>query len=419
MFLSQKFFYDVQPPEGGATAPVKTNEQIDKQNEFRKQRGLEPLPYSQATPPATPTPAATPSTDGLTEAEIEEANKRVLAEQERIKLEQDAETERLRLEAIAKGETTVVKITAKAPAVPAAPAKKKEEEEEDDDTELLEKLSKKAGKKITSLDEILNPKKELTEDELKTKDQERETAKLNFGLQNKKISKQEIESFIEDTKNPEEVAYNYYAAQQKELDANISDKDIRTGFEEAFGLDEEEDSLKYKLGQNQINFIANSIIAQKHSKYLNLENEFVSFENQQAEAVAYQKNIIAKAPIYKRDVEAAAAKVTKMTFSGYDVEVDKEVVDQYVNQMLTPDHSENIIMSGYTVEGLEKALKNSIILDNFDDIIEGILERDRLKNQAGVRGIIPPQNKKPANVLGEKQDEERKRLQQRLGIQTN
>lgn len=435
MFLSQRFLRNAEQPNNtgaGSVDVLKTKEEVDKRNTFRATQGLPPLPY--------PTEAAALSqaeqdrikkeaeeaerlkNEGgeLSDAQKEEAQKLVRAEADRIKKEEDDIAETARLAAIETGETTVVKIGAKAPIkVTKSEVKPEDNEDEIDETLLLKQLSKKAGREITSIEDFVNPKKELSAEDKENQLQERENQKLNFGLQNKKISKQEIESFIADTKNPQAVAFNFYAAQQKEIDPDLTDKQIKDSFEDRFSTNEDEDSKLYKSGQAEINFMANSIISKKHAKYLNLENEYTSFESEQSKVASFQKEILSKAPIYKRDVEAAAAKISKIKLGGYDVEPDKEVIDSYVAKMLTRENTEKLITDGYTVEGIEAAMKNSFILDNIDEIFEGVLEKDRLKNQAGLRGVIPPKIKQPQQVFGEKQNEERKKLQERLGIQVN
>lgn len=445
MFISQRFFYDAAAPvvngTGGNNEVIKTKEQIDKQNEFRKTQGLEALPYptAQATTQPAPAAATEPSaldkfrktkeqeltdnnTAGLSEEEIRnEAEKLVRAEADKIKSEQQSAAEEARKLAEKEGSApSVIKIAAKVPVKEAdKPATEEDKQEtEVDDAALLKALSKKTGKEIKSLDEFINPIKELTSKEKEVQVQERETAKLNFALQNKKISKAEVESYIEDSKNPQQVAYNYYAATQKELDSTLTGKEIRESFEETYGLNEKEDSLIYKLGQKQIEFIANSIIANKHAKYLGLENEYVAFENSQASTANYQKDILSKAPAYKKDVEAVVAKLQKVTIGGYEVELT-DVLDGYKQKMLTPEYTEKIIAKGYSLDEIEGAIKTSAIIDNLDIIIDGILGADRLKNQAGLRGIIPPNKKEPAQVVGEVANENLRQLRAQLGIVTN
>ncbi len=434
MFLSQRFLRNSEAPlDGGSNEIVKTDEQkeIDKRNLLRANQGLEPLPY-----PNTPSPAAASvstidqfresktkeltenNTAGLSAEEItEEAEKLVRAEADRLKLEQEAKEEEARK---ANG-THTIKISAK-PAVAAKveiPAIPNAEEDAEEEEKMLKFLSKKMGKEIKSLDELNAPTAPLSKEDKEKAAQERENNKLAYALQNKKISQEEIKSFIEDTKNLDGVAYGFFAANQLDLDPTLSDKEIRENFELAYSLNEDTDSINYKLGQRQIEFTANNIIAKKHAKYLGLENDYSAYETLQTEKTEYQKDILAKAPLYKRDVEAAAAKVTKLTLGGYEVELDKEVIDSYASKMISPDYAESQIKRGYSLDEIETTIRNSALVDNIETIVTSILEADRLKNRAGQRGVVPPKNVVLQNVLSEEKEEERKKLQQRLGMTAN
>lgn len=433
MVFKSKFIYNIDAPaagSGGETS-VKTNEQIDKENLVRKQLGEAPLPYSSnAGVLTTTTPAAeTKPTDIVAKKEGEvaaiapeviedEAQKLILQRAAELKQQQDEEAARLRKES--EGKEPVIKIKAKeiiAAKTDDAPAATTEDDIEDE--KLLKALSKKAGKEITSLDEFFNPKAEETPEDKEAKLQKRENEKITFGLQNSKITKKEIESFIEDSKNPEGLAYSFFAASQKELDSTLTEDEIQERFDERYSVNEDKESAAYKLGQKEISFIAGNILKQKHANYLSLENEYSAFEKNTQSQAEYRNNIIKQAPQFKKDVEAAAEKVRRINVAGYEIELDNGIVDSYKAQMLTPEYSERVIANGWTLADLEESMFNSAFIDNRDEIMSAVLEADRLKHQAGLKGIVPPKNNQPSKVMNDVQNERAKELASRLGVQTN
>lgn len=438
MFISQMFLRNSDAPNNnGGGEEVKTDEQkeIDKRNVLRASQGLDALPY-----PNTPVVATTPVTSkidqfredkikeltennasGLTPEQItEEAEKLIRLEADRLKVVQEQEETAARLDAEKNGIANTIKISAKPVVV--IEEKKIDEpvEKEIDEEAVLKFLSKKGNKEITSLDALLNVPAILTEEEKTKQVEERESNKLAYALHNKLISESEIKSFIEDTGDLESVAYNFYAAQQLNIDQSLTDEAIRESFEETYGLDDtDKTSVRYKTGQAHIDFLANNIIAKKHAKYLGLENQYSSFETTENKKLQSQKEILSKAPFYKRDVEAAAEKITSVSIAGYNIQLDKEIVDMYKNQMLDPDYTKKAIANGYSLDEIESAMRNSALIDNIESIVSGILSADRLKNQAGSRGVIPQKNVSAQNVLSEEKEAERKKLQERLNMQTN
>jgi hypothetical protein len=437
MFINQRFLYDVAPENTGGGTEL-TKEAIDKQNVVRNQLGQDPLPYPTGTEGA-PEPQKLSQIEqfkvdklkeltdnnpsGLTAEEINnEAEKLVQARAAEIETEQEAAKEELRQKAIKEGTTSVIKIGAK-PTVEKLKEVEKEKKLENDEPEvddeiLLKQLSKKAGKEIKSLEEFLNPKIDLTPEAKETQLQERESAKVAFALQNKIISKKEIEDFIADTKDLRSVAFDFYTQQQLALDDTLTDKQIEDAFEDRFNTDADKESKEYKAGQQEINFIANSIISKKHSKYLNLETVFSEYENEQIQTSQRQQKILQLAPSYKKDVDAVIGSIAKIKIGSHEVELDEELLAGYKSQMLDPKYSEVLISRGWTLQELETATQKHVVYENLESIVDGILASEKLKYQAGQRGIIPPKNT-TAKVLDEKQTDARKQLQTDLGMQTN
>lgn len=401
-FLPRFFYDDNASGNGGGTGTEKTQDAIDKENDLRTLLGNEPLqPESPADTEA---------------ARIEaDAKKLVLARAAQIEQEQEAERERLRLDQIQKNnpKEPVVKITKVAPVVKLdEPLAKTDDEIEEE--KILAILSKKAGKQITSLDEVLNPKKVETIEEPVLSEQERENAMVAFALQNKKISKTEIESFIADTKDLQSVAYGFFAENLKELEPDLTDKQIMARFEEKYAINEDEDSKEFKMGQREMNFVANTLIKQKHSKYMGLNTEYSSFEQAQLAEKTRQASILQKAPQFKRDIEEVTKRLSKFKVAGYDVELGDDILQEYKDEVFASTHSEKIIEAGYSLDGLEKAFKDRILTDNFDSIVEKVLEVDRLKNQAGTRGIIPEKNQQKQKFYTDQQVKQEEELQKRL-----
>jgi hypothetical protein len=432
MVFKSKFIYNIDAPlagSGGETS-VKTNEQIDKENLVRKQLGEAPLPYSSNAGVLTTTPAAeTKPTEPVVKKEGEaaaiapeviedEAQKLIRLRAAELEEEQKKVAAELRKETEGKSPAIIIKakeaVVAKTDDTPASTTEDDIEEEK-----LLKALSKKAGKEITSLDEFFNPKVEETPEDKEAKLQKRENEKITFGLQNNKITKKEIESFIEDSKNPEGLAYSFFAASQKELDSTLTEDEIQERFDERYSVNEDKDSAAYKLGQKEISFIAGNILKQKHANYLSLENEYSAFEKNTQSQADYRNSIIKQAPQFKKDVESVAEKIKTISVSGYEVELDSSIVDGYKNQMLTPEYSEKAIANGWTLDELQSAMLNSAIIDHFDAIVNGVLDADRLKNQAGLKGIVPPKNTQPSKVMNDVQNERARELASRLGVQTN
>jgi len=424
MILKSKFIYNTGTSEeaAGGNNTVRTNEQIDKQNELRKTLGQEPLPYETTEVKATTTTAQeitdTRSPEEIAAAKIEEdAQKLVIARAAEIEKEQNAEKERLRLLALEEKGENVLKITKVAPVVEKTKQNESVDEDDIDTEKLLKALSKVTGRTISSLEELEVPKQELTKEQLEKRAQERETAKMEFGLKNKIISKDQIESFLSDKNNPTEVAYSVYATNIKDLNPELTDKQIRERFEERYSLNEDEDSVEFKAGQGELNLIAKTAIERNHSDYLSLESKYAAFEQSQTKEAERKASILKKAPQFRNDIKAVAERCKNITVAGKKVEIGDDIIGEYVNEIFASPETESIIENGYTLEGLENALKDKIVKDNLDNIVTGLIDAAVLKAQAGVRGVIPEKKTGLSKVYNELKGEDAKKdLHERLGM---
>lgn len=415
MAFTSKFLYNDSANEGGgADFKPKTQEQADLLNNLRKEAGQEPIPF------VAPIEAKVDDAIIDTTKKVEDINK----EEGKLQSPVDEVLKTLGLTKVDETTDEIIKIggAAKVVVKPTVTVTQPTEDELEEAI-VLKRLSAKAGREITSIEDFLNPKKEETPEDKAAKLQERENAKLTFGLQNKKVSNKDIESYIADTKNPTEVAYSAFLTSQKEIDPTLTDTDIREKFENKYSLNEEVDSVDYKQGQRDLAFIANTIIKDRHKNYLGLEFEYSNYEKSISDKATYQKELLAKAPIYKSLVEEAAAsiKVIEVPFKGktYKVGLDDAAVNVYAEQMLTPAYSEKMITNGMDKNLIQSAMKSAAISDNFPAIMEAIGNQILLDNQKGQRGIPPEGNRRPLNEIpvGSKKAEAIRELEERLNVQ--
>lgn len=386
---------------------ARTKEQTDKENILRAQMGETALPYEDEE-----------TLRLQAEAKIEEEK----AEKERIRLEKE---EKARQDS---GSTEIgpIKISSK------TPAPKKEEvppvvinEDDDIEDEKLKKiLAKRSGKPVESLDDFFAPKTQPAPEDKEKLAEERETRKVAFALQSGKISKKDIDLFVSDINNREQVVYDHIYAQQKEIDGALTDKEIEDYFDDRFGINRDKESREFKAGQKEIEFISDTIIKQKHEKYLSIDNEFSSFEKDQASSAKIMQEITAKEPQFKKDIsevstELANMKVTLSDTESYDIELDPAIISTYTDRMLTPEYAKKIISKGYTKEEVRDTVRAAVIVDNFDSIVKGIVDAAMLKRQAGLRGIPPKRHLRHEHVVNEVQKESLQQLEEVLGVTAN
>lgn len=381
-----KFIFNAYANENGGGM---TNEQIVKANVAREQMGLDLLPLS--------TEEKKDDVVAVTKTQDEQTQK--------------AETKEENEDAV---NITATKVETKVD-------ENKELSDEIDEAVMLKALSKKLGREITSLDDLAATKKEITQEDIEAEKQARETNKVKFGLSNGLFTAKEFESFIADAKNPTEVVFKQYVAEQKELDSDLSDAELREEFNEKFGLNEEEDSRKYKRGLKEINLLAENIINSKYPNISQLESKYSVHESTENSTKEQQKVILEKAPLFKRYVELVKDSLKTIRFNisendGYDINIDDSILNPYIDQMLTPEYTANAIQKGYSVDDLKKIVKNAVLSENIETIVKSIILKDRIKTQKGLKGVIPTRDVHAATVYDTKKQKLADEIAERLGV---
>ena len=380
---------------------AKSKAEIDQINVLRTQMGEEHLPYEDEE-----SVAAKAAADALA---LEEENKKKAAT----------------VEAAGAGTEPIIKLGVKGAVVEDKDKDKNPDGATDDDIDddkLKKALAKKLGIAIEDVDAYLKPKeKDVTEeDKIKLKE-ERENKKIAFALQSGKISKKEIDSYVADTNDLEKVVYNHYKAQQLEIDPELTVAEIDAAFDEKYGLTYDKESRQFKAGQKDLSFIAESIIKQKHANYLSIDNEFNAHEESEATAQRTIQEISAKTPQFRKDIDDVKAELKTLKINlanneSYSIELEDELLDSYTQKMLTPEYAKKVISQGYTKDGIRDTIKFAVIADNLDSIIQGVVNADRLKNQAGLRGVLPKKEFMREKELTEEGKKNRQELQKTLGM---
>lgn len=373
----------------------RTNAEIDYLNQFLKD-GETPLPYEVAE---------NENTTELTDEQKAEQEIRMQEEKEAAdkqkKIDKELEEEKNKILAQEKEKQT--------PAVAAPSA-----EIELDDDKILAYFKSKKGKEYTSLDELINPKVELTPEQILAEKEKREDEKLAFGLKSGIFSKKELESFVTDSKNPTDLVYAAYHTSQKAIDDTLKDSDIKAEFEQKFGLDlEDKENRDYKAGQLLLKNIADNLIRVKHSKILNLENDYSVYENTATQQKSVEAKIVVQTPLYKRDVEQIKNEIGTVKLpvgkgETFETTLSPSVVENVISKMLDKDQVEKRVKNGWNKEDIKQLAQTTGIIQDLPNLMQKYADAQILKIQAGSRGVPPNTDRNSRRLEQEELSESQK-----------
>lgn len=248
-----------------------------------------------------------------------------------------------------------------------------EPEDDIEDEKLLKALNKKSGKNFKTLDEYYKAQepapspKILTADEQKEADEQKKQDALKFGLEKNLFKKKDYDNYlIFNNRSKEDVVKDEFAAELRKEDADISDEDIEEQFKTTYHLFDDEKSIKYKKGMQQIEALYDKIKTEKFGAIVDVESVY--------EGV--QKNI-EHAKVFKTELDTTLSKMeSKLSF-----DIDGEKINA---TLFTPEQAESIKANYLTSEmmqalltedgkinadALSEEIKKDFMYDNFNSIV--------------------------------------------------
>jgi hypothetical protein len=258
------------------------------------------------------------------------------------------------------------------------------------DDAVLNYLRQK-GVSVNSLADLNKP---LTEVDLAKQAEERESAKLTYGLNKGLFNRKTHEQFILDKNNKQQLVFAQYYQDAKKEDADLSDEDIQAEFASKYGLDSEPDTRKYKRGQQELDILSDIILKNKYQNIYKLDNDFDAYEKQTTAQKEFERKVLTEAPVFKKHVDEIFGELKKITTKfneeeSYEVEVLDESLNSLKAKFLDNNFVAQKISQGYTREEIKDIAFNALLSMNWPVFAQEIAKQAVYKHQKGVKGIAP------------------------------
>jgi hypothetical protein len=276
-----------------------------------------------------------------------------------------------------------------------------------DDTVL--KYLQQKGIQVNALDELNKP---TTEADLAKQTEDRENAKLTYGLNKGLFNRKTHEQFILDKSNKQQLVFAQYYQDSKKEDPELSDEDIQVEFAAKYGLDSEPNTRKHKRGLQEIDILGDIILKNKYQNIFKLDSEYDVYERQTNSQKEFERKIIQEAPNYKKVVDEIFVDFKKITtkFSDdetYEIDVLDDSITSLKEKFLDKNFVAQKISEGYTKEELKEIVFTALLRQNWSVFAKEMINQALLKKQKGVKGITPlgiQKNEVDTNHLSEQQN---------------
>ncbi len=212
--------------------------------------------------------------------------------------EEDPTTEENKDGAAEPAADPVAELPAIDPAKPAdpitAPPVTQADPEIDEDKVLLEKLSKKLGRTITSLDELNTPAAPpvLTDEQKREAEENKRGEAVEFGKRNKIFNQSQYDDYIRYSNvDPVDAVQEKWINEAVKEDTNLSREDAESLFNQQFHLDADPDTIKFKNGMRQIKKIYEDEKREKFGNILDIVPQYEKHTEFVNRANAYTKEL--------------------------------------------------------------------------------------------------------------------------------
>jgi len=269
---------------------------------------------------------------------------------------------------------------------------KVEEKKEEPSTtlELTDDLVAEYLKKKTGRDDVSDLLKPVVDE--KAEKARRKSESLSWGLQNKLIDADKLESFIKVNANPHQAVYEQQLEEARQ-EEGFDEDDFKSEYEEKFGLNEDKESAKYKRGQKLLNALAKNIIESTFPEIVSLESKYSSFEEEKSKEEKINKEVLSKAPTYKAIIEEVKTELKSLDLpiAGVDwtLKVDaSEAIEGYIEHFSSESEARKQILGGATKEQISTIVKNAIIVENLPSILADAVNKGVIRHKGGLKGIL-------------------------------
>jgi hypothetical protein len=259
------------------------------------------------------------------------------------------------------------------------------------DEQSVLKFLRERGISVDSINDLNKP---VTEADLAKEAEERESAKLTFGLNKGLFNRKTHEQFILDRNSKQDLVFAHYAAESKKEDPELTDEEIQTEFAEKYGLSSEPNTRKHKRGQEEINLLGDLILQKKYASIYKLDTEFDQHESQIKGQKEIENKIRLQAPTYKKDIEDVFSELKKISHKygedeQYELEASEESLNDLKAKFLDSNYVAQKILQGYTKEQLKETAFTAYLSQNWPTLVKKMAEQMAFKKEKGVRGIVP------------------------------
>jgi hypothetical protein len=265
------------------------------------------------------------------------------------------------------------------------------------DEQTVLKFLAERGISVGSVNDLNKP---VTEADLAKEAEERENAKLTFGLNKGLFNRKTHEQFILDRNSKQDLVFAHYVAEAKKEDPELTDEEIQTEFAEKYGLSSEPNTRKHKRGQEEINLLGDLILQKKYASIYKLDNEFDQHESQVKGQREVENKIKLQAPAYKKDIEDVFGELKKISHKyaddeQYELEASEESLNDLKAKFLDSNYASQKILQGYTKEQLKDTAFTAYLSQNWPTLVKKMAEQIAFKKEKGVRGIVPVSTQSP------------------------
>lgn len=248
------------------------------------------------------------------------------------------------------------------------------------DEDFLKAYEKRTGKKLKSIEDLKEPAKPLTPEQITEAKKKEETEALDWAFSTDKLKREDYDkAVVAKSKEKRAIALEIFTAEEQAEDKNLTSAECEEKFKDFYCEEEDEDSWKRKKALKAMNAVADNYLAQyKGIDTLTDEYREVKTNAQRHKEFSKEVNAIAKEIPNKLSFSHPTGEEVegKQVMFDYEVEVDDKVTAQIAKELIATGNAK---MWNAKPEVIKAEIEYHVFARNKDKIISDLLAKNTIK----------------------------------------
>jgi len=264
-----------------------------------------------------------------------------------------------------------------------------------DDSSVLNYLKSK-GLDYSSLDDLKQKPKEATAEEIAAQKEQEENDKFSWAIKNV-VSKNKYESYLSVVKDPLGAVLADAKKDALAADPDLDVEEFISEFKDKYGVDADENSVKFKQGKKAIETLAKELVREQFPEILTIDSKYNEHKSNVQKQAEVENTISKGLPLYAQKLQASIEKTKtfRINLGGdevFEFNADPETIKDFVTEISKKENATNAILNNVSDATIDRELQVAYLTNNLPNILNSFKAKVIEAYEKERRGVLVGSN---------------------------